>query len=220
MLDKKVGKSSITTKFAAMLGLLVLTSCTHLQDQKTNQIENLLLLMEGTYVGETSNAAGQTSAMQDRRLRVLAPEISPYVIYWEVRTGPEQKLYRQRLLTYTLDEATGDIIQQTWQLNVTDNWPEKVNSNSFISFTSNDINSQLGELCVNKWVPNTEGWSAYLDPSQCRIWSERRERFRRIEGESVLTKTSLGQAERGYSDDGKTQEFGTPQGEFHLLTRQ
>lgn len=158
--------------------------------------------------------------MRDVRLRVDAPEISPYVIYWEVRTGTDQKIYRQRLLTYSMDATTGDIMQQTWMLNDNAEWPDKIDKTIFATLTKDDINSQLGKLCVNKWKKVSQGWRSYLDPESCRIWSERRQKFRRIEGESLLTEDSLGQAERGYSDVGMVQEFGTPQGELHKLKRQ
>lgn len=201
--------------------LILLTACSgHRPSQKPDPIEQLLSLMAGTYAGQTSSAANNAGKMTDLRMRVNAPSISPYVMYWEVRTGPEQKLYRQRLLSYTLESGTNKIIQQTWQLNDNLEWPDELNKEAFNAFTNDDINSQLGSLCVNKWSKVEQGWRSYLDPKICRIWSERRQKFRRIEGESLLSQESLSQAERGYSDVGMVQEFGTPQGELHSLKRQ
>jgi len=206
--------------FIAALLLVALVGCTHNTPQAIDPSNNLLQILEGTFIGYTSNSDGKRNAMQDRRQRINAPEIGPHVMYWEVRTGPELKLYRQRLLTFIFDETSNVIIQRTWLLKSNDDWPEKIDANAFQSVTIHDIHSQLGELCVNTWSKKPEGWRAYLDPSQCRIWSERRQRFRRIEGESIITKASLSQAERGFTDDGSKQEFGTPPGEFHLLKRQ
>lgn len=185
-----------------------------------SQIDQLLQCLDGTYIGESVNSVGESSPMQDMRRVIDAPAIGSHVVYWEVRTGNEQKLYRQRLLTYTTDEVTSEIIQRTWRLNDGLSWPDQISDEFFLTLSIDDINSQLGELCVNKWQKQDQVWRSYLNPDNCRIWSDKRKKFRRIEGESILTNKHLKQAERGFSDDGSKQEFGTPQGEFHTLIRQ
>ncbi len=203
------------------LACFLLSACSNRTTQaQADQVEQLLAMMAGTYSGQTSSAANNSGMMTDVRIRVNAPAISPYVMYWEVRTGPQQNLYRQRLLSYTLESSTNKIIQQTWKLNDNLEWPNPMNKDAFSSLTKDHVNSQLGSLCVNKWSKVEQGWRSYLDPTSCRIWSERRQKFRRIEGESLLSKESLSQAERGYSDTGMVQEFGTPLGELHSLKRQ
>lgn len=220
-LQKKILAKQLSTLSIIITLILLLTACANdLLQHKQDPIEQLLSLMAGTYAGQTSSAANNAGKMTDLRMRINAPAISPYAMYWEVRTGPEQKLYRQRLLTYSLDALTDEIIQQTWMLNDNLEWPTNLDKNAFVELTKDEVNSQLGKLCVNKWKKVDQGWRSYLDPKSCRIWSERRQKFRRIEGESLLTKESLSQAERGYSDSGMQKEFGTPQGELHSLQRQ
>lgn len=78
-------------------------------------IDDMLAMMAGTYYSDS--AAAPTDAelpdLLDRRARVTAPAFGEHVMYWQLNSGPEREVYRQRLLVF---EATpgGEIIQKTW----------------------------------------------------------------------------------------------------------
>lgn len=81
-----------------------------------------------------------------------------------------------------------------------------------------DLTRPVAKECLQIWQPSETGWVGRVDPAQCRIWSTRRETWRRIESEIEVTAAGMWLVERGYDDD-MTQAFGTPPGQRLWLDR-
>ena len=198
-------------------GVFVQTS----QSADGSGIEELTRLMQGEFRGVVSSADDpEGSLMIDRRVQVQVPALGQPVIYWQINSGAELALYRQRLLTFHQDPEGQVIYQRTWSFVDAEAWLEAGDKPSLLrTLDVGDVVPSLPESCRMSWRIEPGGWRGYLDPGDCRIWSERHQEYRHIEGESRLNEGGLSQAERGYDEEGR-QLFGTPAGALHSLERQ
>ena len=153
---------------------------------------------------------------RDLRLRLNAPDIGSDVVYWEVRTDDGAKPYRQRILAFSSADDGAIVQQQTWAMKT--EWPESIDADTFKQLSYDDLEQQISGNCSNSWRRGASGWISSVDPKKCRIWSERRQAWRRIESETIISKSSLRRAERGFDDDG-VQVWGTPPGEYLEMHR-
>lgn len=178
-------------------------------------------MLEGAYQTRPESAADNAEIPQlsDRHMRVSAPALGEHVMYWQLNSGPEQEVYRQRVLIFEAGDAPGTVKQFTWSLpepeRYIDAWriPEQ-----FTSLRREDLVGELPADCVQVWQPRDDGWYGRVDPDACRVWSERRQAWRGIEGEAMVTPAAYFTAERGFDADGK-QVFGTAPGEYYVLDR-
>jgi len=193
-----------------VLPALALTACTG--------PDALIDMLEGQYRGPDATVAepGPGDMMTDTRLRVNAPALGKHVVYWEVRTDDKDSAYRQILTV--ISPAREGFVQKSWRLNENFSWPNKVTADTFATITPDDVQPVLPDGCDSFWRKTEAGWAAYLDPDNCRVYSKRRDMWRRIEAETIVSAEGLRQTERGFTDDGE-QLFGTPPGEYHILDR-
>ena len=73
----------------------------------------LVAMLEGVYRTVHDDHSPDTPQLTDRRHRVSAPALGTHVLYWQLNSGPEQRVYRQRLLIIEPDEASGLLRQRT-----------------------------------------------------------------------------------------------------------
>lgn len=187
----------------------------------TNSLDNLAEMLQGRYDSHPQGTAASADSQRfvDSHQRADAPALGDYVFYLQLNRGQSLTLYRQRLLVFALNSHNGQIEQRSYALNAPERFVDANRGDPILSgLTSTDIQSLFDEGCEQLWEEIDDGFRGYVDPSTCRIWSKRTQRYRRIEGETVLGASSLGLVERGY-DDNLVQEFGTKQGEILILTR-
>ena len=184
-------------------------------------IDELLDLLEGSYSSDGVAQAGDTEdpLLTDRHARVSAPALGEHVMYWQLNSGPEQKVYRQRLLVFEPGAEPGTVRQITWSLpepaEFVDGWESPA---LFAALTTDVLEQDLPPSCEQLWQRRNDGWYGRVDPAACRVWSARRQAWRRIEGEAFVTPDNYLTAERGFDDSG-VQVFGTAPGEHYLLQR-
>jgi len=184
-------------------------------------VDELVTLLEGSYTSEGVVQTDDTEdpLLTDRHVRVSAPTLGEHVMYWQLNSGPEQKVYRQRLLVFEPGAEPGTVRQVTWSLpepaSFVNAWESPA---AFAGFTREDVEQDLPPSCAQLWRRRDDGWYGRVDPAVCRIWSERRQAWRRIEGEAFVTADNYLTAERGFDDAG-TQVFGTAPDQYYVLKR-
>jgi hypothetical protein len=160
--------------------------------------------------------------MTDRRVPVMAPGVGSHLMYMQIDfgDGENQQVYRQRLLSFEIEAETGRLLQHTYSfINPELYVGAEAGSVIFAQLSTDSLEPMLEQGCEQAWSQVDGHWQAYVDPGQCRIWSERRQDWRHIESSSKLDALSLSVAERGFDDAGE-QVFGTPPGEWTRLDRQ
>ncbi|MFQ5636359.1 MAG: chromophore lyase CpcT/CpeT [Gammaproteobacteria bacterium] len=182
-------------------------------------VEDMLAMIEGTYrsvPGEPADA--ELPDLLDRRARVTAPALGDHVVYWQLNSGSERDVYRQRLLVFVAAD-NGEIVQTTWSLRKPEKFVDAFdNPDLFTDLGANDVEPSLPTGCEQIWHRTPAGWYGSVSADSCRVWSQRRQMWRRIGAEAKVTADALWQAERGFDDDG-TQVFGTKTGELYRLDR-
>lgn len=205
-------KKSITFPAALVVNIIAPLGVTAGEDPASELMAKLV----GSY--RTTELKEGENPMWDRRQVVELSAMGTTGVYWQLNTGEEEKLYRQRLLTFRNND-NGSVTQLTWNFAA----PEKVvnqfnNTTLFAALTEADVEQGLPDGCEQVWRRDGDSWLGVVDPATCRLWSERREQWRRIGAEARLYPDALWQVERGFDDDMK-QLFGTPAGEYHKLDR-
>lgn len=190
------------------------------QASDSDAIDQLLGLLEGRYQSPALlDPELEGPQLTDHRVRVDSPALGVAVMYWQLDSGPEQRIYRQRLLIFSLDPESGRIVQGTWSLAD----PERFDASQeqaalFATLSEGDLVRELPEDCDPVWEQRPEGWYGRTDPARCKIFSERHQDWRHIEAELTLGLDGLSQAERGFDGEGR-QLFGTAPGELFRLAR-
>jgi len=144
-------------------------------------------------------------------------------VYYQLNTGPEQKIYRQRIIQL-LNGADGQVVQITYSLKEPELFGQAQSRESaFDKVSFIDLEPTLTKGCEMIWREDKEleggTWVGIVDPDSCKIYSERRQAEIGIYGESRLNDETLRQTEKGFDADGK-QLFGSKDGSFILLYRQ
>jgi hypothetical protein len=196
----------------------LLWGCAPRPDSAGDPVGDMLAVMEGTYATEPNAAPdAELPDLLDRRVRVVAPAFGAHVVYWQLNSGPDREVYRQRLLSFA---AEGDrIVQTTWSFVAPEKFVDAFDSPGlFADLSDADVEPTLPEGCDQVWQKTADGWYGSVNPDTCRVWSERRQQWRRIGAEAMVLQDAYLQAERGFDDDGK-QLFGTRPGDMYRLTR-
>lgn len=188
-----------------------------LQEKSSPDIEAFAKLMTGEF--ETAPDDPDNS-IRDRRMRLNSPDLNGIWLYYQLNTGEEKKVYRQRVISLTVGRDHETIIQKTYGLiepeTYVDLWE---NPKLSMSISPQDIEEYFESGCEQRWKPSGDGWKGYVDPSTCKIFSERRQADISIQAEAQLSQDTYRQTERGFDADG-AQLFGTEPGEFITLYRQ
>jgi CpeT/CpcT family protein DUF1001 len=200
----------------ALAGLLLLSVSSVAEEDAATE---LMSMLGGSYrTADPESLKEGESLMWDRRQLVELTAMSTRGIYWQLNTGDEEKLYRQRLLVFENNDD-GSVTQHTWYFRA----PEAVadqfdNPGLFAALTQEDLKQGLPDGCEQIWRRDGDNWQGVVDPGTCRLWSKRREQWRRIGAEVRLFPDELWQVERGF-DDEMNQLFGTAPGEYYVLKR-
>lgn len=167
---------------------------------------------------ETSGSHQDTYIL-DRRIRLKSDPLGDGVwFYYQLNTGPERKLYRQRVMNLKAQED-GTVLQRSYGLKMPqdfENLWDRPNRLSGIS--AEDITPYFDQGCGMVWTPDGEAWSGYVDPQTCVIKSRRRNKSIRIESEARIEATRYLTNERGFEMD-MTFLWGTKPGDYITLTR-
>jgi len=205
-------------KWLPLACMLLLWGCAPRPDAADDPVGDMLAMMEGTYETEPdATPDAELPDLLDRRVRVVAPAFGTHVVYWQLNSGPDREVYRQRLLSFAAD---GDrIVQTTWSFVAPEKFVDAFDSpDSFANLSDADVEPTLPDGCDQVWQKTEGGWYGSVNPDTCRVWSERRQQWRRIGAEAMVLPDAYLQAERGFDDDGK-QLFGTEPGDMYRLTR-
>lgn len=159
--------------------------------------------------------------IRDQRVLIDAPALDGVWIYYQLNTGEDRKVYRQRVIHLRISENDEALIQSTYGLNepasYVDAW---ANPTLLSALTKEKMKPYFEEGCEQVWRPDgAKSWRGYVDPTTCRIFSERRQQYIFIEAEARLDESAYRQTERGIDGEGNIL-FGTAPGEFIVLYRQ
>lgn len=185
-----------------------------------SQMALLIKLLDGRYQSEALlDPLVDGPQLTDHRIRVHSPHLGDHVMYWQLNSGPEQQIYRQRLLVFSFDAESGHVRQQTFSLVDAQRFDATKNQTElFAGLSEADLVRELPAECDPMWQQVPEGWYGRTDPERCRIFSDRHQDWRHIEAELLLAIDGLRQAERGFDSAGN-QLFGTAPGELFRLLR-
>ncbi len=184
-------------------------------------IDVLINLMVGEYRSKPVDVEvdDQFELLVDRRVVVDVPQLGRHVLYWQLNTGEDERVYRQRLLAFEYVPERNAIVQTTWSFREPENYVDAFSVSQRLAMIGpDDIERTLPVGCEQVWQPAEDGYEALLQAKDCRIWSERRKSWRLIEAEAKVTTEAYWQAERGFDDEGQ-QVFGTPAGQLYRLDR-
>lgn len=159
--------------------------------------------------------------IRDQRVRVNSPALDGLWIYYQLNTGGDRKVYRQRVIHLSISEGGDALTQRTYGLNEPELYVDAWTNPALLSaLTQEKMKPYFEEGCDQIWRPEgANSWRGYVDPQTCRIFSERRQSHISIEAEARLDDTAYRQTERGIDSNGNIL-FGTEPGEFIVLYRQ
>lgn len=156
--------------------------------------------------------------IRDQRVRIETPNFPGVWLYYQLNTGPEKSVYRQRVIELT--DIGGAVIQKTYGLKDPEKFVDAWDNPALIaSMAPTDIEPYFEEGCEQVWRREAGEWRGAVDRETCRIFSERRQSYIFIEAEARLDETAYKQTERGYDESGE-KLFGGEPGEFIVLYRQ
>jgi len=185
----------------------------------SNDAERLSGLMIGSY---QTSPDDPDNDFVDTRVSMV-PLGPGYWVYYQLNTGADRVVYRQRVLQFT-DKPDGGVLQTTWSLKE----PERIVVQPSASSMSQDLSMEdlvpaLEDGCDQHWRYDEEveggPWVGLVDPDTCKIFSESRQDKIAIKAEARLSAETLYQTEKGFDATG-AQLFGGPDGEFIILYRQ
>ncbi|MFK8031597.1 MAG: chromophore lyase CpcT/CpeT [Gammaproteobacteria bacterium] len=200
--------------------LMLLSACSTTPQPTTSlELAKLATYFEGHF--DTHAKPGSRTSVRHTlsRQRVTAPALGEHVYYSQSNRGQKLKLYRQRILVLEADTSTGQIVQRSFTLNNPEKFIDARTGDPVLSgLTANDIQPLFDKGCDQFWAQTKEDFYGYVDPSTCRVFSKRRNEYRRIETETRLSRSGVALAERGF-DNQMNQEFGMKPGEALFLHR-
>jgi len=160
------------------------------------------------------------NTIRDRRVRITSPDFDGVWLYYQLNTGDEWAVYRQRVVELS-EGPDGGVIQKTFRLKdptlYVDAWSDP---DLLVEMGADNIEPFFESGCEQVWMQESaDAWRGYVDPETCKIFSERRQANISIEAEARLDGETYRQTERGFDEDGN-KLFGTKPGEFIVLYRQ
>jgi len=194
-------------------------------DKSHEAVAHLAKMMLGTFSTDEKYAG---KPFTDQRILIQDSSQSNegvVWIYYQLNTGSDRDLYRQRIIKL-LPAADTKVIQKTYEPKNPQLWVNAWESPEVVaSFTPSDVQPKFEQVCDQIWRAQESeigeaSWRAYISPKTCKIYSQRRKAMISIESESILTASSLKQSERGFDASAEEQLFGSSPNEFITLNRQ
>lgn len=218
--DVTIWKSEMKKLVTAVLATMLLASCVSQPEPEAaeaSNVERLAALMIDTF--ETA-PDDPDNDIRDQRVLINSPSLEGTWIYYQLNTGPERKVYRQRIIEL-IARDDGAVIQKTYGLKSPEEYVAAWdNAEKLNALSQDDFEPYFDDGCEQIWrLDDTSGWIGYVDPATCKIFSERRQANISIEAEARLNEEAYRQTERGFDEDGN-KLFGTKPGEFIVLYRQ
>ena len=206
----------------AILSFGALAGCANLAaDKETfltkSDIVDFVEIMQGKFETLPDNTDAQ---ILDRRVLIDSPFLDGYWFYSQLNTGPDKKVYRQRVSNIAISADNMSIIQKSYTLNTPEKYTEFWGQNGmFNTLSQKDLERFANEGCVQKWTRvSHDSWTGYVDPKTCIIRSKRRNVDIRIEAEAKIDRDTYLTNERGFDVD-MEQIWGSKPGEFITLKR-
>lgn len=199
------------------LSIIWLVACSQ-HSTEQNATAELAALM----VGDFSTAAHVVDdRFVDQRRRLPAIGEGEWV-YLQLNSGPEGRLYRQRVLQL-IPESSGEIRQRTFRLIADADQRDLIaDPQRLAALTVSDLDMSSALDCPNLWRRGSTDspwlWQGRVDADQCHIFSERRQKKIAIASDAYLNSDELWLAERGFDLDGQLL-WGTPEGKFSELRK-
>lgn len=198
---------------ATLLGAVGLAACVSTPAPGADALADM---MSGTF--QTDPA--RESQVRDRRVPIAPLSEQGRWFYYQVNSGADDAVYRQRIMQL-VPGADGRIIQQTYGLKTPEEYIDAWKTPGLLDGLSMaDIEPYFESGCEQVWQMQAGGiWSGYVDPKTCVIFSERRQKDIRIEAEALVDGDTYRMTERGYDID-MQQIWGSEPGEYLVLYRQ
>lgn len=195
---------------------VILISCTTVPASNpaadTGPAARLASAMAGTYLRPSPSS---DEPRQDRRVP-LAPLGDGQWIYYQVNQGLDlEQVYRQRVLNLS-EQLDGRVTQTTYTLTKPEDY--QAMDAPIDQITLDQLTRGMESGCDMVWIEMPDGWSGRVDPSQCVIFSQRRQTQLRIGSRADIASTRLRQAETGYDLNGN-RLWGSEDGEWMVLYR-
>ncbi len=204
-----------TTTLILLAAVSFVTACAG----TSNTLQSLSELMSGNFdTASAKDSAVSDNRFIDQRIRIQAPELGEYVFYQQLNQGNALKLYRQRIVVFSMNPDGSAITSRSYALRSPENYVD-AKAPDFENFSSADIVDFMAAGCEQVWTPIDHGFRGYVDPKTCKVVSSRTAKLRAIESVNILTQESLKLVERGFDAETGKQLFGTPQGQTLTLGR-
>jgi len=196
----------------------LLQGCTGIWAERWPVDQQIAAAMIGDFETDPANGGNQ---FLDRR-RALPPLGDGLWIYLQLNSGPDQTLYRQRVLQL-VDHGARGVVQNTFSLASPDDKRDLIADPARLAaLTLADLKPTLEKGCDFAWHPAARSsgflWRGEVSPEDCVIFSKRRQQRIRIGAESLLRDDALWQAERGFDLEGNFL-WGSSEGDFTQLTK-
>ncbi|MEM8919213.1 MAG: chromophore lyase CpcT/CpeT [Pseudomonadota bacterium] len=214
--------------FAILVLAPALTGCNYFSDAKGGPVaadtpESLAEAMTGRFASAPDDKG---SRVEDFRVPVHNMGPGEW-IYFQRNQGPEtrteRRAYRQRVLQL-VSAPGGGVSQITWSLKAPELFASAPRHPGVLkALDKKALKLTMEAGCEQRWLYDAgegEGgmWRGRVDPVECTIYSQRRQKRIGIGSETRLSANSLREAERGFDLDG-TQLWGTPPGAFTEMKR-
>lgn len=213
---------------AALGSVALLTGCNYFSDGKgagfdADLPENLAEAMTGRFA---SDPDAEGNRVEDFRVPVHNMGPGEW-IYFQRNQGPasrtERRAYRQRVLQL-VPAPGGGVSQITWSLKAPELFAAAPRHPGVLkALDKKALKLTMEAGCEQRWLFDAgagEGgtWRGQVDPAECTIYSQRRQKRIGIGSETRLSADGLLEAERGFDLNGN-QLWGTPSGAFTEMKR-
>ena len=214
--------------FAAPFAVILLSGCSYFSDGKgagteIDTPEKLAKAMTGRFASDPDETG---NLVEDFRVPVKAMGPGEW-IYFQRNQGPatrnERRAYRQRVLQL-IPAPGGGVSQITWSLKAPGLFASAPRHPGVLkALDKKALKLTMEAGCEQRWLFDAGAgesgtWRGRVDPVECTIYSQRREKRIGIGSETRLSANSLLEAERGFDLNG-TQLWGTPVGAFTEMKR-
>lgn len=212
-------------RWAALTGLIFalgFAGCSTSSDMDESGLDRDLIeitsLLSGDYFSNADGGAREGRPIYMRVRNITPPIGRRYAMYAEMRhDGPDGDHYRQ--LIYLFDESADRTENRMQAYRVADKAIAATLIDAPDGYAEGrvEVTTSLSDACYMVWTPTDAGYASWLDPERCIITGKRGDQ-RRIESRTEITRTHIGQLERGYTIE-RELLFGNADGDLYIWPR-